>query len=135
MSDSKNTTHIGTVTGQVHTGSGDIVIRDVAFSAISNKEEFLAALRAFKEELDSARSLGLPAATVDNATTELEAVGGEAIREKPSPNRITEGLQRAKAILVASTGVATASSQAVTAANKLAPIAQGMVELVEKIFR
>lgn len=135
MSDSKNTTHIGNVTGQVHTGSGNIVLKNVVFSAISNKEDFLNALRAFKTELDSTRDLGLPQATIDDATAELDAATAEAIQETPNPNRITASLERAKAILIASTGIATAATQAVTAAKQLVPIAHGIIHVVGKVFQ
>lgn len=40
-----HSTHIGSVTGQVHTGSGDIHVNDFSvLDAISNKEGFIVAL-------------------------------------------------------------------------------------------
>ncbi len=55
-----NTTYLGHIAGPVHTGSGDINFDTFSFgSAISTKDEFLAALRTFKEELNVAHQQGL----------------------------------------------------------------------------
>jgi len=130
-----HTTHIGNVTGQVHTGSGDIIVGSFSSgSAVSTKEEFLSALREFKAELEAARQQGLPEETADNAIGEIEAAEQEVKKDVPKSERIVEHLENTKALLVAGTGVATAATAAVAAASKLIPFIETAIQAVGKVF-
>lgn len=125
-----NTTHIGSVTGQVHTGEGDINVGSFYASsggAVSTKDDFLSALREFMAEVEASRQKGLPEETVDDTLTEVEAAVREAKKDTPKSNRIVERLNNAKSILIAGTGVATAASQ-------LIPLIEGAIQSVGKIF-
>ena len=125
-----NTTHIGSVTGQVHTGEGDINVGSFSVSsggAVSTKEEFLSALREFMAEVEAARQKGLPEETADDTLTEVEAAVREANKDSPKSNRVVERLNNAKSILIAGTGVAAAASQ-------LIPLIEGAIQSVSKVF-
>ncbi len=127
-----HTTRIGSVTGQVHTGSGNIIVK--SFSSvedISNKEEFLAALHVFKAEVKSAREQGLKEEIADDIIIEVDAAGREAVKETPKAERITKRLENAKKILDASTKVTTS---AIWAIGKMKPLIENAVEIVGKIF-
>lgn len=130
-----HTTHIGTVTGQVHTGSGDIIIKSFSSGAISNKDDFLAALHEFKSELDAVRLQGLPDETADDVVAELEAAEREAGKETPQAERIIKRLEQAKSILEVGTGTASAVSGAVAAAGKLLPLINNAIHTVTSIFQ
>lgn len=130
-----HTTHIGSVTGQVHTGSGDIIIGSFSSgSTVSTKEEFLSALREFKAELEAARQQGLPEETADNAIGEIEAAEQEVKKDVPKSERIVKRLENTKALLVAGTGVAAATTAAVAAASKLIPLIETAIQTVAKVF-
>ena len=66
-------TRIGSATGAISTGTGDIKMGDffVGSSTTSTKEEFLEALRQFKKEIDNARQQGLPEDTADDVIIEV----------------------------------------------------------------
>jgi hypothetical protein len=130
-----HTTHIGTVTGQVHTGSGDIIVHSFSSGTVSTKDAFLAALREFKVELDASRRLGLPEETADDVVAEVEAAEREAGKEAPKAGRITKRLEQAKSILEASTGAASALSGAAAAAGKLLPQINSAIQTVSSIFQ
>jgi hypothetical protein len=129
-----HTTNIGSVTGQVHTGSGDIIVKSFTAGTISNKDEFLAALKEFKAELDAARQHGLEDEAIDDAIVEVEAAERETQKETPKADRLIGRLEKAKSILVSSTGVATAMSGAITATNKLIPMIENAVHVVGRLF-
>jgi hypothetical protein len=130
-----NETHIGSVTGQVHTGSGDIRVSSFTTeSTVSSRDEFLDALRAFKKEIDAARQQGLPDDTSDDVIVEVEAVERELEKDKPTPGRIVQRLENAKALLVSGTGVASAAGGAATAINNLLPQLETAIQTVGKIF-
>src|SRR5688500_2807670 len=129
-----NTTHIGTVTGQVSSGSGGIYIGSFSVGEVSTKDQFLAALREFRNELEAARDLVLPEETVDDAVTEIEAAQREAERDAPKSERIIKRLENTRNILVAGTGVATAASAATEATGKLIPLLENAVQAINRIF-
>jgi ABC-type uncharacterized transport system substrate-binding protein len=130
-----HTTQIGSVTGQVHTGSGNIIVGSFSSgSTVSTKDEFLSALRAFKAELETARQQGLPEETADDTIVEVEAAEREAEKNAPKADRIIKRLENAKAILIAGTGVATAVTAAAEAASKLIPLVETAIKTVSKIF-
>lgn len=129
-----HTTHIGSVTGQVHTGSGDIIVKSFSSGAITNKNDFLEALRAFKAELDAVRLQGLPEETADDVVTEVEAIEREVGKETPKAERIIKRLEEAKSILEAGTGTASAISGAAAAAGKLLPLIHNAIHSVGSIF-
>lgn len=130
----KHETTIGSVTGQVHTGSGDIIVGSFSSGTISNKDEFLAALREFKAELEAARQRGLSEDITEDAITEIAAAEREANRDTPISERIIKRLGKVKELLLAGTGVASATSSAVAAAEKLIPLVQTAIQHVPKIF-
>ena len=130
-----NTTHIGSVTGQVHTGSGDIIVKSFSAGAISSKSDFLEALREFRAELDAGRRQGLPEETADDVVAEVEAVEREVDKETPNAERIIKRLEQAKSILEAGTGAASAISGAAGAAGKLLPLIQNAIHTVGSIFQ
>ena len=131
-----NTTSIGSVTGQVHTGSGDIIVKSfTSESKLSTKEEFLAALDALKAEMDTAHQQGIPEETIKKAVAEVEMAEQEAVMDKPKIEGIVERLDKAKAILVAGTGIATATTGAIMAMGKLIPLFDTAAKYVSTIFR
>ena len=84
-----HTTQIGSVTGQVHTGAGDINVGTFSVGGvISTKEDFISGLRELKQALETAGKEGLPEDTVDDAATEIEAAEKEANKETPKAERI-----------------------------------------------
>jgi len=130
-----HTTHIGSVTGQVHTGSGNIIVGSFSSGGtVSTKEEFLSALREFKAELEAARQQGLPEETADNAISEIEAAEQEVKKDVPKSERIVKHLENTKALLVAGTEVASAATAAVAAASKLIPLIETAIQTVGKVF-
>lgn len=126
---------VGSVSGQVVTGSGNAYGTFSFSGTVSNKEEFLSALRAFKEELDMAHQQGLPEDAYEDAVTEVEAAEREAKKDGSKPDRIVNRLERAKSILTAGTGVATAVTAAVEISNKLIPLIEAAIQTVGKIFQ
>ena len=131
-----NTTAIGSVTGQVHTGSGDIYVRNFTSSTIINsKEEFISALHALRTELEVAQQLGLPEDSAKQVTIEVDNAEHEATKDNPKAESIVGRLEKAKAILVAGTGVATATTAAITAVNKILPLIDTVIKYVGKIFQ
>lgn len=130
-----HTTHIGSVTGQVHTGSGNIVVGSFSPGGIvSTQDEFLSALRELKAEVEAARQQGIPEETADDATSEIEAAERELKKDTPKAENIVKRLENVKAILVASTGVATAATVTAAAAGKLISLVESAIQIVGKIF-
>jgi hypothetical protein len=116
-----NRTSIGCVTGQVHTGSGDLVIGSLTRGSESTKEAFLQALRQFQSELEAAKQKGLPGDVVLHTSEEIEAAAKEVELEDPTNDRIVSRLNRAKEILAASAGAASATALMASAVEKLVP--------------
>ncbi len=130
-----NTTHIGSVAGPVHTGSGDIKIDSISYTGtISTKEDFLAALRTFREELEAAGLHGLPEETYDDTIIEVEAAEREAKKDTAKPDRIISRLGKAKAILMASAGMATAATSLVEAYSKLSSLIEAAIQAASRLF-
>lgn len=130
-----NTTTIGSVTGQVHAGSGDIIVSSFTSSSIiSTKEEFLSALRVLRAELETAHQQGLLAETAKQAASEIEAAENEAVKDSPKSESIAERLEKAKAIIVAGAGIATAAATATTAIGKLIPLIDMVIKHIGQIF-
>jgi hypothetical protein len=121
----------GPVTGQIHAGSGDIIIGTIG---TASKEELLSALRAFKAELDAARRKGLPEEIGDKVLVEVNAAESETGQNTPSPKRIAEHLQNAKEILVAGTGIASAATTAAAEAHKLLPLIDAAIQTVRGVL-
>jgi hypothetical protein len=131
------TTFSGPVTaGGISTGSGSIYIGSQALdvSTVSTKDEFLAALREFKKELEAAQRQGLPKRVTDDVIVEIEAVEREALSETPQLERITKRLENAKKVLVEATGVVAAATAAAAAASKLVPFVQSTIEAASRLF-
>lgn len=103
-----NRTIIGSITGQLHLVSGNInVFNPLSSSTVSTKDEFLAALQAFRAQLEIARQQGLPEETVDDTDIEIEAAEREAKKNEPKAKRIVARLENAKTTLIVGTGAAT----------------------------
>jgi hypothetical protein len=117
----------GPVSGQIHTGSGDM---HVTHPGAASKDELLAALRVFKAELDVARRQGLPGTTGDDVLAEVEAAEREVRKDAPQPERVVKRLDNAKELLVAGTGVTAAATTAVEAAHKLVPLLDAALHAV-----
>ena len=129
------TTNIGSVAGQVHTGSGDIIVKSFSIGdSISTKDEFVAALNQFIEVLETARKNGLSEDVADDTIIEINAAKRETNKEEPKTDRILQRLKQAQNILIASTGIATATKAAVDAANKLLPFLENAIQIVNRIF-
>ena len=125
----------GSVTGQVHTGSGNINVGSFSSGGtVSTKDEFLSALRAFRAELEIACQQGLPEETTEDALVEVEAAERELGKDAPQPERIIRRLENTRAVLTAGTGVATAATAAAVEAQKLIPIIENAIQTVSKIF-
>jgi len=122
-----HTTTIGSVAGPMHTGSGDITIGSFSVGSVSTRDEFLAALRAFKVEIDAGRQHGLPQEASDAVVLDLEAAESETKKVAPKVDHILKRLENAKAILVASSGIAAA-------ANKLIPLIEKLIQSAGKVF-
>ncbi len=134
-SQTTHTTQIGSVTGQVHTGTGDINVGTFSVGGVvATKEGFLSGLRELKQALEMAGKEGLSEDTVDDAATEIEAAEKEINKEMPKAERILKRLEKAKAILIESAGVATAAATATIAVNKLIPLIEAAIQAVSKIF-
>jgi hypothetical protein len=128
-------TEIGTVTGQVHTGSGNIIVHNfTAESKVSTKDEFLAALRAFSAEVEAAHEQGLPSDTADDVIIELNAAGLEVSKDEPKSERVVRRLERAKSAIVAVTGLATATSAAISAGEKFLPMIEKAIKIAGSLF-
>ena len=130
-----NITSIGSVTGQVHTGSGNIIVSSFAANTIiSTKEEFLSALRGLKTELEAVRQQGFPQDSTNQAIAEVETAEEEVAKEKPKAETIAERLEKVKSILLVGTGIATATTAAVTAVGKLLPMIDTAIKYVGSVF-
>lgn len=130
-----HTTHIGSITGQVHTGSGDInVSQFLAGDTIRNKDDFLALLQQLKTSLAVARQQGAAEDAVDDAITECDAAEREVRKEQPQSERILKRLESAKEILTSGAAVATATVAATTALKSLLPLLEKALEVVKQIF-
>ena len=129
------TTNIGSVTGQVHTGSGDILVRSFSASTISTKDEFLSALRTFKTELDAAKQHGLQEQVADHAVAEVEAIEAEVNKQNPIVDRIISGLEKTKSLIASGTSMATSLISAASIADKLVPGIEHAIRAAKMIFR
>ncbi len=94
----------------------------------------MSALREFKTELDIARREGLPDDAADDAIVEVEAAQREIEKDTPKPERIVKRLENANAIIVAGTGVATATTAAAAAGGKLIPFIESAIQAISKLF-
>jgi hypothetical protein len=128
-----NQTHIGSVIGQVHSGSGDI---HIGFESdhIFGRDDFLVALGKLIEDLRGAALRGDSGVPAQKALEELSKARQEAAKDVPEANAITQGLEKAKEMLVSGTGAITAAGSAVTAIEKLLPVLQSAIHYVPKIF-
>ena len=126
-------TNIQGVTGQVHTGSGDIHIGSFfVTNQVTSRTEFLAALREFKREVVNARNKELSEAVADEVILEVEAVEKEINLTNPRSNQIAERLIKAKSILVAAAGAAGAATLTI---NKFLSVVDTAIQFVSKIFK
>lgn len=100
-----HTTTIGQVTGQVHTGSGNIHVEQFTAEAQAVTQEVLvAALRTFRENMVATQAL--PAATVRDIVQEVMAAETAVIHNPPEvPTR----LRRVEEILSAVSGSVAAA--------------------------
>lgn len=128
-------THIGSVTGQVHTGSGDINVGQFLTSdSIRSKEDFLHILQQLKTALAAARQEGITEDVIDDTLTECEAAEREAQKDAPKGERILKRLESAKTILTDGATMATAGMTIATALTPLMPLLQKAIEVVKQIF-
>ncbi len=124
----------GSISGQVHTGSGDINIHTSYTSSggeIFTKDDFLAALVNFRQELEIAYQKDLSRTAFDTTTIEVEEATREANKSQPDPKGIIQHLENVKGILASGTGVATTAA---VSADKLIPIVENIIHSVSKIF-
>jgi hypothetical protein len=132
---SNETNFYGPVNGAVHTGSGDINISSLmAGGAISTKEDFLSALRAFKAEIDTAQRNGLPDDVATDAIGQIASVEHEANKDAPKPQKIVERLENVKKLLLAGSGAAAAVGTAATEAHKWLPMLEHLLQNARSIF-
>ena len=107
--------------GALSSGSGDIHIGDLAsvMNSAGTKDEFLAALRAFKAEIESVQSLSTEAA--DDVVVEIEAAEREVLKAEPQSVRVTKRLENAQKIITAAASAAGATATLYEALSKLSP--------------
>ena len=125
----------GSISGPVHAGIGDMNIGSfVAGGAISTKEEFLSALRAFKAEVDMAQQNGLLDEAADEAIGQIAVVEREAKKDAPKSQSIVERLEHVKALLTAGAGAAAAAGTAAAEAHKWLPMLEHLLQNARSIF-
>ena len=129
-----HSTQIGSVTGQVHTGSGDINIKSFSVGDISNRGDFVKALQQLMDEIETARHNGLDEKTINDALSEIKVAEQEARKEVPAASRVLKQLQQARAILVASAGAVTAATTTAVAVNRLLPLLEKAIHAAGQIF-
>jgi hypothetical protein len=128
-----NQTQIGSVTGQVHSGSGDINVTSFVSGAIANKEDFLTALSELRMKMGELPN-GLPENIAKDALAEISKAEEEGHKKTPAANDIAAGLRKAKQILLAGVGAASATGGAIAAVEKLIPSIQSAIDHVPKLF-
>lgn len=128
-------THIGSVTGPVHTGKGDINIEKFSISNnISTKEEFVSYLEFVRSEIEKAQQDGLPEDIVNKTISELQKAEIETDQEKPQPKTIKTYLENAKSFLLSAAGLATATQTVIETINKLAPHIDQAIQTIGNLF-
>lgn len=128
-------THIGSVTGPVHTGSGDINIENISISTnISTKVEFLSYLKSVRSEIEMAQQEGLPEDTAKRASAELKDAEKEASKDKPNPRSLQIHLENAKRILLSVAGLATATKTIVDAVQSMVQHIDPAIQMISKLF-
>lgn len=128
-------TSIGSVTGQVHSGSGDIHVGGfIAGGPVSNRTDLIDALREFALEVDRSRQYGLANDIVDDVVTEIHAAKREAEKDHPEVNRLLSRLNNAKELLNAGSGTIQAASGAVSTVSKLLPALQRWILHIPSLF-
>ena len=125
----------GSITGPVHAGIGDQNIStSVVGGATSTREDFLSALRAFKDELDTAQRKGLLDDAADEAIDQITIVEREANKDAPKPQKIIERLEYVGKLLAAGTTTAAAVGTAATEAHKWLPTLEHLLQSARSIF-
>lgn len=129
------TTHIGSVTGPVHTGSGDINIGDLSISGdISTQVEFLSYLEFLRSEIEKVQQKGVAEETSQQAIAELKEAEKEASKDKPQPQTLRTHLENAKKLLISAAGVATAAKPVIDAIQSLAQCIDPAIQAISKLF-
>ena len=130
-----HTTTIGSVVGQVHTGSGNIEVRSFAPRVeISSNDEFVAVLREIRVELEVARNHGFSAETVEGIRAEIAAVEQEAKQKTPEASSMLKRLENARSFVVAATNTVTATAAAAAATGKLVSLLETAIKAIRSIF-
>lgn len=130
-----HTTYIGSVTGPVSTGSGPIIIENFSFNReISTKDDFLAALRAFRLELEAAQVQGLPKEITEKTAVEIRSVEDEIEKKSPRTEYIVQKLEKTRNILEAVKNTATAATDAVEIVSRLIPLIKFAVQAARRIW-
>jgi AAA+ ATPase superfamily predicted ATPase len=128
-------TSIGSVTGQVHTGSGDIHVGGfIAGAPILSRTDLATALREFTVQIDRSRQHGLADDIADDIATEIDAARREAEKDYPKADRLVLRLESAKNLLGAGAGTAQAASGAASAAGNLLSVLQGWIQHIPSLF-
>ncbi len=123
QSSTTHTTSNGSVTGQVHTGSGAIHVQNFSVGASgSSKEAFFAALQELRQKIEEARSKGLSEDIDDDAGIELDAAQKEAHKAQPKSERIIKRLNTVRSLLQES------------AFNSLIPDVDRTIETARNLF-
>jgi hypothetical protein len=129
------TTHIGSVTGPVHTGSGDINIGDFSVSGnISTQVEFLAYLKSLRSEIEKVQQKGVADEPSQQATDELKEAEREAGKDKPQAQKLRSHLENAKKLLISAAGVATAAKPVIDAIQSVAQYIDPAIQAISKLF-
>jgi hypothetical protein len=130
-----HTTTIGSVVGQVHTGSGNVEVGTfTAGVQISTTDAFVATLHKVRTELVAARQAGVATESVDAVAAEIAAAEQEARRRRPDASRIVDRLKKARTLVTAAAGVVSASAAAVAAAGKIVLLLEAAIRAVGNIF-
>jgi hypothetical protein len=130
-----HTTTVGSVVGQVHTGSGNIEVGSFAPRVeISSNDEFVAVLRELCAELEVARNHGFSAETVESIRAEIAAVEQEAKQKTPEASSMLKRLENARSFVVAATNTVTATAAAAAATGKLVSLLETAIKAIRSIF-
>jgi hypothetical protein len=130
-----NTTQIGSVIGQVHTGSGDILISNSQFDlGITSRADLLTSLKQLRTELQVAQEQGVPNNAIEQAVAEIDDAEKEASQDEPNRDNLLSRLQHAKSVMLAAVSTVAAIGSAVNAVEKIVPSIEKIMQAVSKLF-
>lgn len=135
------TTNTTSFTGPVSigvqaSGSGDVYVETLtqAVRMAADRDEFLKALRAFRQEVEALPQRGVSENITTDVVVELEAVEREAQKATPERDRVTRRLENAKTVLTAAAGAAGAATAASDAIGKLMPTIETAMHTATRLF-